>query len=166
MVVVVSLDVLSGASVSFPFRWPQPFRVKMGTGGFKAGTDYEAARTRKVNAEAEIAELELAKIRKELCATEDVVKAWADVLQACRAKFLALPVKLAPLMSQETDTAIIKDLIEQQIGEALSELSNYDPKIDATKTSVMVETPDGEEPATAEPKRSRGRPRKVDVLQG
>ena len=35
----------------------------MSTGGVKLGSSYDEARTRKVNAEAEIAELELAKIK-------------------------------------------------------------------------------------------------------
>ena len=36
------------------------------TGGVKLGSTYDEARTRKLNAEAEIAELELAKIRNQL----------------------------------------------------------------------------------------------------
>ena len=36
------------------------------TGGVKIGSSYDEARTRKVNAEAEIAELELKKIHGEL----------------------------------------------------------------------------------------------------
>jgi len=40
---------------------------------------YDEARTRKVSAEAEIAELELAKIRNDLAIVADVVKAWDEV---------------------------------------------------------------------------------------
>jgi hypothetical protein len=61
---------------------------------------YEEARTRKISAEAEIAELELAKIRGTLCMTNDVVAAWESVLHACKAKFLALPTKVAPILAQ------------------------------------------------------------------
>ena len=97
------------------------------TGGVIIGSSYDEARTRKMNADAEIAEMELAKIRQELCSTQDVIKAWADVLNACRAKFLALPTKIAPLVATEDDPAIVKDILEKQIHEALAEMANYDP---------------------------------------
>ena len=48
----------------------------------------------KVNAEAEIAELELAKVRGELVIAEDVVKAWDDVLSALKGKLLSIPTKV------------------------------------------------------------------------
>ncbi len=133
------------------------------TGGVLIGSEYDIARTRKMNAEAEIAEMQLAKVRQELCLTEDVIKAWTDVLNACRAKFLALPTKAAPLLAQEDDAAVIKDLLEGQINEALAELANYDPAINPSGTSGAVES---EEPVEKpEPvKRARGRPKKIEQI--
>jgi hypothetical protein len=133
------------------------------TGGIIIGSSYDEARTRKINAEAEIAEMELAKIRLQLCPTEDVVKAWTDVLNACRAKFLSLPTKIAPLLAQEDDASIVKDILESQIHEVLVELSNYDPEINPTGTGGAIESdePQDEKPA---PKRSRGRPKKTERI--
>ncbi len=76
------------------------YQRKPTTGGVIIGSSYDEARTRKVNAEAEIAELELAKIRGTLCMTNDVVAAWESVLHACKAKFLALPTKVAPILAK------------------------------------------------------------------
>lgn len=129
---------------------------------------YEEARTRKINAEAEIAELELARIRGTLCLTDDVVKAWETVLHSCKAKFLSMPSKVAPIMANESDVAIIKDHLENAIREALLELSNYQPAIDPVNTgSAIVEPIAGDEaPDTpAASKRGRvGRPRKAAGL--
>ena len=132
---------------------------KNSTGGIIIGSDYDAARTRKMNADAEIAEMELAQLRLKLCSTEDVIKAWADVLNACRSKFLSLPTKLAPVLANEDDASVTKQLLEDQIHEALSELSNYNPEIHPTQMSGNA---DLEEPeiAAEEPKKARGRPKK------
>jgi hypothetical protein len=133
------------------------------TGGIIIGSSYDEARTRKINAEAEIAEMELAKIRLQLCPTEDVVKAWTDVLNACRAKFLSLPTKIAPLLAQEDDASIVKDILESQIYEVLTELSNYDPEINPTSTGGAIESDEPQEEKPA-PKRSRGRPKKTERI--
>ena len=134
------------------------------TGGIIIGSSYDEARTRKINAEAEIAEMELAKIRLQLCPTEDVVKAWTDVLNACRAKFLALPTKVAPLLAQEDDAAVVKDMLEAQIYEVLTELSNYDPEINPTSTGGSIDSEEPKEEKQA-PKKARGRPKKTERLQ-
>ena len=112
---------------------------KNSTGGIIIGSDYDAARTRKMNADAEIAEMELAQLRLKLCNTEDVIKAWADVLNACRAKMLSLPTKLAPIIATEDDAAVIKQMLEAQIYEALNELSNYNPEIHPTQMAATIE---------------------------
>lgn len=135
---------------------------KNSTGGIIIGSSYDEARTRKINAEAEIAELELAKIRGTLCLTDDVVKAWETVLHACKAKFLSLPTKVAPIVANESDVAIIKDQLEGAIREALEELSNYQPSIDAVNTGSAV--PETGEIEIAAPKKKVGRPRKVNGI--
>jgi hypothetical protein len=139
----------------------------MSTGGVRLGSSYDEARTRKVNAEAEIAELELAKVRGELVIAEDVVKAWDDVLAALKGKLLSIPTKAAPVVSAEPEAGSCQKILEDLINEALEELSNYDPKIDpttATLSGAPEETDSGAEAAAA-PKRKRvGRPKKTTGL--
>ncbi len=134
---------------------------KNSTGGVILGSSYDEARTRKINAEAEIAELELQRIKATMCFTADVVKAWESVLHACRAKLLAVPTKMAPIVSGISDTGVIKDRIEDAIREALDELANYNPTVDPVKTGAAAPV---EEEAGPEPKK-RGRPRKIDKLK-
>ncbi len=138
------------------------------TGGVKIGSSYDEARTRKVNAEAEIAELELAKVHGTLVIAEDVVKAWEDVLGALKGKLTSIPTKAAPVVSAETEAVMCQSILEDLLNEALEELSNYDPSINATETKGTedvseVSTKDAK--ATSETKRKRvGRPKKATGL--
>lgn len=136
------------------------------TGGVKLGSSYDEARTRKVNAEAEIAELELKKIHGDLVVAEDVIAAWNDVLAAMKAKLMSIPTKGAPILSAETNTGVCKSVLEDLIIEALEELSNYDPKIDPTTASVEPpEESNGDAQAATKAKRKPvGRPRKTTRL--
>src|SRR5210317_126642 len=137
----------------------------MSTGGVRLGSSYDEARTRKVNAEAEIAELELAKVRGELVIAEDVVKAWDDVLSALKGKLLSIPTKAAPVVSAEPDAGICQSILEDLVNEALEELSNYDPAIDPTAAATSsgeAEEADTGTKAAPKAKRKRvGRPKKT-----
>lgn len=131
------------------------------TGGVKLGSDFDEARTRKINAEAEIAELNLAQIHGTLVVADDVVKAWDDVLGAMKTKILSLPSKGAPVLSTETDTTVCKNILEDLVNEALEELSNYNPRINPTQANVeKVE----EEVKPAKPA-ARGRPTKISKMK-
>jgi len=138
------------------------------TGGVKIGSSYDEARTRKVNAEAEIAELELATVHGTLVVAEDVVKAWEEVLGALKGKLLSIPTKAAPVVSAETEAGVCQDILEDLMNEALEELSNYDPSVNATETKGTEEAPeDGNKNTKAATKANRksvGRPKKTTRL--
>ena len=136
------------------------------TGGVKLGSSYDEARTRKVNAEAEIAEPELKKIHNELVNADDVVQAWTDVLGSVKSRLLSIPTKAAPVVAAETNAGMCQKIVEELIQEALEELSRYDPTISPTQaTASQTEESDGSVEATAKPKRKRvGRPRKTAGL--
>lgn len=131
------------------------------TGGQLIGSDYDVERTRKIRAEADIIELELAKRRKEVADTADVVKAWSSVLHAVKTKILASPTKLAPVLATMSDPTAIKDVLEAAMREALDELANYQPHIDPTAVAVASVEPVAE---PEKPKRKPGRPKKIDSL--
>lgn len=137
------------------------------TGGVLLGSSYDEARTRKINAEAEIAELELQRIKATMCFTADVVKAWENVLHSCRAKMLAIPTKMAPVVAGITDVSAVKERIEEAVREALDELANYNPTVDPVRTGATTGTATGAAPAddAEKPKRSVGRPRKIDKMK-
>ena len=133
-----------------------------------ANLDYEEARARKVAAEAQITELELAKVRGELVVAEDVVAAWSDTLSSLKAKIISIPSKAAPIVASEDSAGGCQKVLEDLIREALEELSNYDPKIDAANTQGASAAPkegDASSEAAPAPKRKRvGRPRKTAGL--
>lgn len=139
------------------------------TGGVLLGSDYDVARTRKMEADAAIAEIELMKAQKLLVKAEDVEKVWSSILFAVRAKLLAIPSKTAPVLALESDMAVIKDILDNAVAEALGELSGYDPAIDPVALTGVDAGPrevmpgeDGPAPET-QPKRV-GRPKKRSRL--
>lgn len=140
----------------------------MSTGGVKLGGSYDEARTRKVNAEAEIAELELAKVRAQLVIADDVVKAWTDVLGMLKSKLTNIPSKAAPIVASETDAGQIEAMLTDLINETLEELAGYDPKVSATRISKSSESSEGSDASSqATPKTKRGkvgRPKKTTRL--
>jgi phage terminase Nu1 subunit (DNA packaging protein) len=78
---------------------------------------------------AERAALELARMRGELHAAEDVEAVMNDMLTAFRQKILAIPTKLAPQLVSIDDIGKVKATLTKDLYEALSELSNYDPEM-------------------------------------
>jgi len=140
----------------------------MSTGGVKLGSSYDEARTRKVNAEAEIAELELAKLKGVLVVAEDVTTAWEDVLGAFKGKLLSIPSKAAPVVASELEAGGCQKILEDLINEALTELSNYDPKVDPTTATVSVESSDESDTNTQATRKAKrkpvGRPKKTTRL--
>jgi len=104
-----------------------------------ADPDYNSARARKMEADADLAELELLQAKKELLSANDVLNSWVEVLAAMRAKMLSLPTVTAPLIANETDIGAIQHIIEKQIHEALNELSTYEPnKPNGSKASTKA----------------------------
>lgn len=129
--------------------------------------DYNAARARKMEADAEMAELELRRAKQELVPSDDVKAAWTDVLANMKAKMLALPTICAPMCAVETEIAVIQNILEGQITEALDELSAYRPDQHAGRTSGGDSGGDDNPPASSKAKRGRvGRPRKAAKLGG
>ena len=136
--------------------------------GVSLGSPYDEARTRKVNAEAEIAELELARGHGTLVIAVDVVQAWEEVLGALKGKLLSIPTKAAPVVSAEPDAAQCQHILEDLMNEALEELSNYEPSIDPSSTSGLSDpSEDGDTESKAATKTNSkrvGRPKKAARL--
>lgn len=136
------------------------------TGGVKIGGTYDQARTRKMNAEAEIAEIELERIHGTMVVAEDVVTAWGDVLGAMKTKLLSLPTKAAPILSTESDTSQCQKVLEDMVNEALEELSNYEPKTNTAKQTKGASDGGNSNAKTTQKavSKSVGRPKKTTGL--
>ena len=136
------------------------------TGGVKIGSTYDVERTRKMAADARIAEIELRKVEGELVVAEEVVDAWTGVVGAVKARLLSIPTKAAPIVANENQAGECQIILEDLINEALEELSNYDPTTNPTSTSAGAseESDDDVQPTTTPKRKSVGRPRKTARL--
>lgn len=78
---------------------------------------------RKERAEAEIREMKASSLRKELVPIEDVATVVEKEYAAVRAAMLALPSKVSQEIASMDDVLKIKILLEDNVNEALAELS-------------------------------------------
>jgi phage terminase Nu1 subunit (DNA packaging protein) len=95
--------------------------------------DYEFERTRKVKAEADIAEIEAALLNSKVLEAEAVRELWTDQLYSARNRILGIPSKIAARMPAEFASEALK-IGTQEIHDALTEMSDYNPKDIAKRT--------------------------------
>lgn len=84
----------------------------------------EEVRTRKIKAEAELAEIDLAQQRGETINVDAAAIVWGEVLGVAKSRLMSVPAKLAPIVAVEDAPAICKALIEEQVFEVLDELAD------------------------------------------
>ena len=80
-------------------------------------------RLRKTRAEANLAEIRLAKERKDALDRKSVLRCWENILMTIRQKILALPNKVAPRLAYMEDQQQIEGELEKEVTGALEELS-------------------------------------------
>lgn len=114
------------ASIRAYIKYLQERRVNQWDTGEDEDEGYGRHRARLTAAKADVAEI-TAKIAKGQAHDAGAVEAvWTDMLMNCRSKLLSMPSKLAPKVRKESDLAICKEIIEQAVHDALTELSAYD----------------------------------------
>lgn len=79
-----------------------------------ARSDYQDARTRREQAEAEMAQIELMERRGKVLDADSTVRAIADVHTAARVEVLSLPDRLAQLVAAEVDPRKVWQLINAE----------------------------------------------------
>jgi len=87
----------------------------------------DEARQRKINAEASLAELALAKEQENTIAISDhgeVIGSLGDII---RGRLLVLPSKLAPALALESKQGLCKQIIEDEIRSTLAEIARLVP---------------------------------------
>lgn len=90
--------------------------------------DLQKELTRLRKAQADKAELEVAEYQGQLHRAEDVEAVWTEMLSNFRARMLAMPTKLAPIVALQDDVQEVQAQLKDAIYEALQELSEYDPE--------------------------------------
>ena len=93
-------------------------------------TDYVEAKARKLAAEAELTEIRLAKERGDALSAHDVERTWTGLVTNFRAKMLAIPHRLAPILVSQLNERVIANTLKAEIHEALDELSRGKPPVD------------------------------------
>ena len=94
-----------------------------------APADFEEAKARKMEADADLAELELRRQRGELVTVADYETALAGALDRVRARLLGLDSRLAPLVVGVDTVLKAKALIRPVVHEILAELSASDEPV-------------------------------------
>lgn len=107
---------------SHPAHKPDANHVE-GEGGLK-GPSYSQSRTIKEAFAAKTAQIDYEKKAGNLCKTEDVSRAARDMARTTRDYLLNMPGKLAPLLAAETDISEVHRLIEEEIHNALTNISS------------------------------------------
>lgn len=108
-------------------RWLQDRAAKSSEGEAAIKMELAEAHRRRAVAEAQMAELELAKKREEVVNYQAVLKAGVDSYRTCAQRLMTISRKLAPQLALETDMQIIQTQIDTEIYQALDELGRYDP---------------------------------------
>lgn len=88
-----------------------------------APTTFDEAKTRKIAAEAELAELELAKERGSLIPIALHGERLAKILERVRARLVAIPGKVAPRLVGVASATEAQAMVNEAVAESLEELS-------------------------------------------
>lgn len=88
-------------------------------------SEFAVARTRVYRARAEILEAQSQALRGQLHDAELVKEVVTEGISDIRAKFLAIPTRLAPILADEPDPAKCSEIIRDAVYEALTECSKY-----------------------------------------
>lgn len=94
----------------------------------KDDSDYWKEKAKHEAAKRKLAELELAKRKKEVHLASDVELVMTNMLTNVRSQLLGLPSKMAPLLADKSKSFIDKKLTEE-ITSRLTELSDYSPDL-------------------------------------
>lgn len=106
---------------------PDVVQYRIQRGDAKNADDLTAARTRHANRQADKIEFDLSIQRREVVPVSEAVGLLEKLIEACRARLLAIPTKAAPLLQGKDTLPEKREVLTQVIDEALHELAAIDP---------------------------------------
>lgn len=115
-----------------------------------AGTLAEAE-LRKLTAEAELKELELAKRREQLVTADTVRQLWRSMLTLFRVRVMALPTKRAREFAEENEWSRILEVLDADCRDCLTVLSECDPAGLGSSSAVVAGSDEDAGGPAAEP---------------
>lgn len=84
-------------------------------------------------------DLEIAAMRGKMHLSGDVERVMNDMLANFRAKLIAMPTKVAPILIAKNDVSEVQELLQREIFETLQELSCYDPSAFYSEKYIELE---------------------------
>ncbi len=112
------------------FEWEKEQAILSATGDLSSVTDDELKR-RKLAAETTLVELEAGKKRGEFIPREDIEKLLSELVIATRTRLLLVPRRCAVHLIGLSNEKEIREIIEAEQLEALTDLSNIDPTVES-----------------------------------
>lgn len=104
------------------------------------GADYYTEKARLTKAQADKEELKVGEMKESLLDANQVAEDWGKMVNAARAKMLALPVKVGPLLVDQ-DLESVQNLLLSYVEEALMELAtNEEPPNNHSANPHTLET--------------------------
>jgi len=91
--------------------------------------EYDRARTRQKVAEANLKEMEEARVRGQQIKVEAIERVLVPAISTLRQGMLALSARMAPVLAAETDAFVIKTSLDAEIHAALSALASLPGRI-------------------------------------
>lgn len=85
-------------------------------------------RARLAKFQADKAEIEVNTLRGNLIPAEQIEVSWSKMVSAFRSRILGIPAKLAIRAAAEGEVKVVEQMLKTECNEALSELSQYDPR--------------------------------------
>ncbi len=108
--------------------------------------DLDAETLRLTRAKADKAEISVEMLLGETVRIEAVGQIWGDLVTAFRSRMLGLPNKMAAILALKEDPAEIRDLIMEEVRDALEDLARFDPE-DVVERA-LPEDPEDDEPSS------------------
>ena len=108
--------------------------------------DLDAETLRLTRAKADKAEISVEMLLGETVRIEAVGQIWGDLVTVFRSRMLGLPNKMAAILALKEDPAEIRDLIMEEVRDALEDLARFDPE-DVVERA-LPEDPEDDEPSS------------------
>jgi phage terminase Nu1 subunit (DNA packaging protein) len=125
---------------------------------FRRGGETESsARIRLLRANANLREIELARIRVEVILIDDAIRSIADVMKAMQTRLLAIPKRSAPQLVGIEEPGEIESFLTVEIHQALNELSRVPDSIRSAAKVPRAGDPQDAPPIEAPAKAHRRR---------
>lgn len=97
--------------------------------GIGPGINYDQEHALLEKVKREMAEIELAELKNEVHRADDIKNVLGGMIIACRNKLLAMPAGVAIKLVGQKNASVIIDILTKEVKIALTELSEYDPKL-------------------------------------